>query len=147
MARRKTGDRAHISRAITVAKNIESIQHEAAHKLLKATGLRYPHDGCAITLSCLLQNAGIDIPDTYQALAMGQLLKSRGWTVVPVGQQQAGDVGSTCGASASHGNDHVYFVVSILNETEMVVADNQSLQPHFRFTKKHQTPTKFFLRA
>lgn len=123
-------------------------QHQAAQKLMDYDGETYPSDGCAITLSCLLQAAGIDVPDTYQALELGKLLESRNWTVVPVGQQQAGDVGSTCGDEHNHGSDHIYLVVKILNPDEMMIADNQAQQPHFRFASgKGKTPTTHFLRA
>ena len=123
-------------------------QHDAAARLLKATGIPYPHDGCAITLSVLLQDAGIDVSDTYQALALGKVLKERGWDVIPVGSQRAGDVGSTCGPDPKPGYDHIYLVLKALSPDEMVIADNQAQNPHFRFASgQGKTPTKFFLRA
>jgi hypothetical protein len=126
-----------------------SVQHAAADKLLKFDGEHYPSDGCAITLSTLLQAGGIDVPDTFLAIQLGQVLKGRGWQVIPVGRQQKGDVGSTCGDVPDHGNDHIYFVVDAMNSDEMVIADNQADVPHFRFAsgKGGKTPTKFFLRA
>jgi hypothetical protein len=124
-------------------------QHDAAQRLLDFDGEIYPHDGCAITLSVLLQNAGIDVDDTFQALALGNQLKSdRQWQVIPNGSQQTGDVGSTCGPTANHGFDHIYLVLKVLNQDEMVIADNQEPKPHFRFVSgQGKTPTKFFLRA
>jgi hypothetical protein len=125
-------------------------QHLAARRLLKYDGEIYPHDGCAITLSVLLQESGISVDDTYQAITLGTLLKSqRNWQVIPIGQQQVGDVGSTCGTQPHHGFDHIYLVLKVLNSDEMVVADNQHAEPHFRFAsgKGGKTPTKFFLRA
>jgi hypothetical protein len=57
-------------------------------------------------------------------------------------------LGSTCGTEAHHGFDHIYLVLKKLNDDEMVIADNQSTQPHFRFASgQGKTPTKFFLRA
>lgn len=125
-------------------------QHMAAQKLLDFDGETYPSDGCAITLSVLLQDAGIAVNDTYQAIVLGNLLKSkRNWRMIPIGEQQAGDVGSTCGSQPNHGYDHIYLVLKVLNTDEMVIADNQEPKPHFRFASGvgGKTPTKFFLRA
>ena len=125
-------------------------QHIAASRILAYDGEIYPHDGCAITLSVLLQQAGIPVNDTFQAIALGQMLKSdRKWQTIPLGQQQPGDIGSTCGPQAHHGYDHVYFVLKVLNSDEMVIADNQAPQPHFRYASGMggKTPTTFFLRA
>jgi hypothetical protein len=125
-------------------------QQTAAKRLLNYDGEVYPRDGCAITLSVLLQEGGIPVKDTYQAIALGNLLKSgRKWQVISIGDQKTGDVGSTCGPVANHGEDHVYVVLSVLNPDEMVVADNQQTKPHFRFAsgKGGKTPTRFFLRA
>ena len=145
------GDKANIASLVTIASDagqLQAAQAVAAKRLLDFDGEIYPTDGCAITLSVLLQGAGIDVPDTYQALAIGNVLKARGWTLVPLGSQQAGDVGSTCGATPVHGSDHVYLVLKPMNPDEMVIADNQAPQPHFRFISgQGKTPTKFFLRA
>jgi hypothetical protein len=131
------------------AAQLVAAQQDAAQRLLDFDGEVFPHDGCAITLSVLLQNAGIDVEDTFQALALGNLLKSkRGWQVIANGSQLAGDIGSTCGPVANHGFDHIYLVLKILNQDEMVIADNQESRPHFRFVSgQGKTPTKFFLRA
>ena len=109
----------------------------------------YPHDGCAITLSVLLRDSGIQVPLIYQAIALGQHLRdTRNWQVVPPGQHEVGDVGSTCGTVAHHGFDHIYVVLKKLNDDEMLIADNQSTQPHFRFVSgQGKAPTRFFLRA
>ena len=64
------------------------------------------------------------------------------------GQQQPGDVGSTCGTTPNHGFDHIYLLLQRVDADEMVIADNQSSKPHTRFVSgKGKTPTKFFLRA
>ena len=92
----------------------------------------------------------MSVPDTFQAIALGNLLKSdRNWKVVSVGEQKPGDVGSTCGPQPHHGTDHIYLVLEVLNPDEMVVADNQQPRPHFRFASGQdgRTPTRFFLRA
>jgi hypothetical protein len=145
-------DADRISALTTIASDppqLQAAQHDAARKLLKFDGEIYPSDGCAITLSTLLQEAGIDVPDTYLAIALGKLLKdTRGWTVVAPGNQKAGDVGSTCGSVPKHGSDHIYLVLKVVNADELVVADNQATSPHFRYISgQGKTPTKFFLRA
>jgi hypothetical protein len=132
------------------ANQLVAAQHVAAHRLLNATGEKYPHDGCAITLCVLMQDAGIDVKDTYQALAFGNMLESkRNWQRIPLGEQEVGDIGSTCGPVAHHGFDHVYLVLKKNNDDEMIIADNQQPKPHFRWVsgKGGKTPTKFFLRA
>jgi hypothetical protein len=81
---------------------------------------------------------------------LGNTLGSkRCWKRVAVGQQQNGDVGSTCGPTPDHGSDHIYLVLKVLNADEMVIADNQEPAPHFRYAsgKGGKTPTKYFLRA
>jgi hypothetical protein len=79
---------------------------------------------------------------------MCNLLLSRGWSKIPVGAHRTGDVGSTCGAVAHHGTDHVYVVLRNLNADEMVVADNQEPAPHFRYASgAGKSPTTYFLRA
>jgi hypothetical protein len=125
-------------------------QHVAARRLLNYDGETYPHDGCAITLSVLLQEAGITVADTDQAIKLGEILKNnRGWQFISAGNQQAGDVGSTCGSVAHHGTDHIYLVLRVLNSDEMVIADNQAEAPHFRWASGRggKSPTTFFLRA
>jgi hypothetical protein len=143
-------DKDFIPAALKLAQtSTQSVEHDAARKLLAFDGEVYPRDGCAITLSTLLAEAGMDVPATYQALALGNVLKKRGWKVIPVGQQQTGDVGSTCRDTPHHGDDHIYFVLQALNHDEMVIADNQASSPHFRWASGQggKTPTRFFLRA
>ena len=131
------------------ADTLQAVEHSAAAKLLRYDGEQYPHDGCAITLSTLLQEAGIDVPDTYQALALGNALIKRGWSKIQVGQQKSGDIGSTCGNAPNHGSDHIFLVLKALGTSEMVIADNQAHAPHFRWAngKGGKTPARFFLRA
>jgi hypothetical protein len=128
---------------------IVAAERVAAKRLLDHDGEIYPSDGCAITLSVLLQEAGIAVADTYLAFDLGGVLKKRGWQVIPVGKQQTGDVGSTCLAAPHHGTDHIYLVLKTVNSDEMVIADNQAEAPHFRWAsgKGGKTPTTFFLRA
>jgi hypothetical protein len=77
------------------------------------------------------------------------MLEKRGGTRIQLGQQKAGDIGSTCKAEPDHGSDHVYLVLRPLNDDEMVVADNQAIVPHMRYAsgKGGKTPTTHFLRA
>jgi len=131
------------------ATRLQAIQHTAAAKLLAYDEEIYPADGCAITLSLLLQAVGIDVPDTYMAFDLAkELEQNRGWTRLTVGAQKAGDVGTTCLQASVHGSDHIYFVLKAVNQDEMVIADNQMAVPHFRFASgQGKTPTQYFLRA
>jgi hypothetical protein len=105
--------------------------------LLDFDGEVFPADACAITLSVLLQDSGIAVKDTFPAIALGNLLKSkRGWQVIAVGEQKEGDIGSTCGPQPDHGRDHIYLVLKVLNSYEMVVADKQAPQPHFKWPRR-----------
>lgn len=145
-------DRAKIPRAREIANTpaeYRAVQREAADELLRLAGEDWPHDGCAINLSDLLQKAGIDVPNILQALGLGDHLRDeRGWQVIPNGEQQPGDVGSTCGPTPHHGFDHIYMVLERRGGDEMLVADNQEPQPHTRYVSgRGKTPTKFFLRA
>jgi hypothetical protein len=145
-------DKSRIPSLLELADNattLDSAQQRAAQKLRAYDGEVYPQDGCAITLSTLLQDAEIGVPDIYQAITLGRHLRDkRKWQVIPVGQQQVGDVGSTCGDVPKHGNDHIYLVLQKLNADEMLIADNQKPVPHFRFASgQGRTPTMFFLRA
>ncbi|HDT6047477.1 TPA: hypothetical protein QHC14_005520, partial [Raoultella planticola] len=126
----------------------EKVQEVAASELFKLTHESWPHDGCALNLANLLQEGGIAVPDITQALALGNYLHDeRKWEKIPVGQQQAGDVGSTCGPTAHHGYDHIYLVLERQDSDKMVIVDNQKPQPHERLASgKGKTPTKFFLR-
>ncbi len=96
-----------------------------------------------------MQMSGSDILDIFLAFDLVDELNKRGWNHVPIGQQKAGDVGTTCGSTPHHGVDHIYLVLKLVNSDEMVIADNQSQQPHFRFASGlgGKSPTTFFLRA
>lgn len=147
------GDRGRVPNLLQIGSSTEQLvaaERIAAKRLLDFDGEVFPSDGCAITLSVLLQEAGISVADTFQAIALGKVLENkRGWKRVTVGGQQPGDVGSTCGPSPNHGSDHIYLVLKVLNADEMVIADNQASAPHFRYASGTggKTPTKFFLRA
>jgi hypothetical protein len=128
-------------------KSLQAAQREAARRLLEYDGEQYPSDGCAITLSVLLQSAGFGVPDTFQAIALAQLLEKRGWRRIVIGDQRPGDIGSTCGTAPRHGVDHIYLVLKAINRDEMIVADNQDPAPHFRLASGgEKSPTKVFLR-
>jgi hypothetical protein len=147
-----SADKQHIAALLQLASDPDQLvaaQEIAARRLLNFDGEVFPSDGCAITLSVLLQEAGIDVPDTFRAFDLGNKLKNdRGWQVVAIGKQQAGDVGSTCGPRPHHGTDHIYLVLRPVNSDEMVIADNQKAAPHFRWASgKGRSPTTFFLRA
>ncbi|WP_343627926.1 hypothetical protein [Roseateles sp.] len=110
----------------------------------------YPKNGCASTLSVLLKRCGIDVGNEVYALRLVRQLLERGWERVPVGQQRAGDVGTTCGDERQPGIDHVYFVLDVDPLGGMTVVDNQDgLRPHWRPTEAQESfsPTTTFLRA
>jgi hypothetical protein len=146
-------DQGQIANLIALGSNpvtLDSAQKRAAAALLAYDGEVYPQDGCAITLSTLLQDAGINVPAIFRAFDLGNLLlNTRSWQQISLGSQQPGDVGSTCGSAPQYGSDHIYLVLKNVNNDEMVVADNQATAPHFRFASGQggKTPTAFFLRA
>lgn len=132
------------------ALSLRDAQLTAAKRLLEFDGEIYPSDGCAITLSVLLQRAGITVADTFTAIELGSTLKKRGWQRIDVGQQLRGDIGSTCGQLPHHGADHIYLVLRRVNDDEMIIADNQAHCPHARWASGvpgGKTATRFFLRA
>jgi Glycosyl hydrolase family 46 len=66
-----SGDGRAIARLLTIAsvpQTLQAAQAIAAQRLLAYDGEKYPQDGCAITLSVLMQQAGIAAPDTYMAI-------------------------------------------------------------------------------
>jgi hypothetical protein len=83
----------------TNPQSLRAAQAIAAQRLLAFDREVFPHDGCAITLSVLMQQAGIEVSDTFPAIQLGQALQRRGWKKIPVGEQQKGDVGSTLARS------------------------------------------------
>ena len=135
----------------TNAALLQISQMKAAQLLLAYDGEKYPQDGCAITLSVLMQAAGIDVPNTYTAIELGRRLRDkRGWEVIAPGNQKPGDVGSTCGEEPNHGVDHIYLLVKNLSPDEMLVADNQRSHVHTRSVSgvpDGKSKTRFFLRA
>jgi hypothetical protein len=86
------GDGGAISNLLAIASNpkmLQAAQAVAAQRLLVYDGEKYPQDGCAITLSVLLQEAGVDVADTYMAIDICGVLQSRGWTKIAVGSRKA----------------------------------------------------------
>lgn len=145
-------DGSHIVRLCQISEDIRSLddaQRRAARKLLQYDGEVFPTDACAITLSTLLQDAGILVPDIYQALDLSEYLKrARNWIPVAIGSQRPGDVGSTCLNYYRHGYDHIFVLLQMIDADQMLIADNQSAQPHSRYISGlGKTPTTFFLRA
>lgn len=119
-----------------------------AAKALKEVGEVFPHNGCAATLSALLQLSGIKIPMILGAGKLAHTIESRGWSRVSGGKQQSGDVGVTFDEGGNPGADHIYLVLRSVDGDEMVIADNQDPAPHSRFASGHgKTPTEYFLRA
>jgi hypothetical protein len=142
----------------TTPKSYAAVQKAAAKALKDGAGEEWPRNGCAANLSALLQATGIGVPMVLGAGALanklGGAFNSRGWGHVPVGAQQAGDVGVTFDLGGNPGADHIYFVVNRVDSDEMTIADNQGNAPHTRFAsgrpaagKHRQVPTDYFLRA
>lgn len=150
----KGGDSEHIPDLLKAATTrLADAQKEAAQALKNAGEPPFPKNGCAATLSALLRMAGIQVPMTLGAgvLAhilggkpgMGGAIKCRGWEHIPVGQQNAGDVGVTYDLGGNAGADHIYLVVEPLGQDEMVIADNQDTKLHHRFASgKGKTPDR-----
>lgn len=152
MGTHKMSDAAHIQKLVTLGSDLATllqIEQEAARKLLAYT--HQTNNGCAITLSCLLQHAGINVADTYGAYALVNVLQDRNWVAVPSNALQPGDVGTTCHGKILHpGEDHVYLVLKQVSANEMVVADNERHYPHMRSVNglgDGVTPSHLFLRA
>jgi len=146
------GDAQFIPALVQLASNatqLQAAQDVAAQRLFDYDSERFPTDACAITLSVLLQDAGINVQNTFMAIDLGNVLKQRGWQVIAVGGQKQGDVGSACGTQPQHGVDHIYLVLQAVDANNMVVADNQAPRPHARTVSGHDdiSPTTFFLRA
>lgn len=130
---------------------LDALEKKAAAAIYAFDKEIYPSDSCAITQSKLFQAAGIEIPDTFTALGFDNLLKARGWMVIPKSgmRLEPGDIGTTCFAVPDHGVDHVYLVLRPINPNENLIADNQSKSPHVRFVDGTggKSPTQYFLRA
>jgi hypothetical protein len=111
----------------------------------------YPRNGCAVHLSALLQQAGIDVTMTRGAGKLARMIERRGWRRVRVGEQAPGDIGVTYDNDPTPpGADHVYVVIEARGPDEMMIADNQRREdaPHRRFASgKGKTPTEYFLRV
>jgi hypothetical protein len=145
-------DRSKVDALLAVARDkgrLQAAQRVAGQRLLAYDGTVYPKDGCAITLSVLMQEAGIAIRDIFWALEITNELKARGWQMVPNAERRPGDIGTTCVDVPMHGDDHVYLVLDNTDADGMVIADNQATEPHPRWIsgKGGKTPTKYFLRA
>lgn len=108
----------------------------------------FPSSGCATFLSCLLRQAGFDIPViTWAETLADHLRQQNGWQVISKRNAQAGDVGVSIDGNGNQAADHIWLVVSVTGD-HMIVADNQSLQPHARTISgaDGKTPTDYFLR-
>jgi hypothetical protein len=141
------------------AANLAYIDEEANEFLIEAGAAPFPHNACAATQSAILIEAGLmDLDDPSKpmkpilgALALDNYLHNkRGWTRVPLGEQQVGDIGTTCGTSPHAGRDHVFMWWKINNTHEGLVIDNQSTKgPHVRRTdgQDGKSRTTYSLRA
>lgn len=149
-------DKDCIAKLVQLANSSDGLakaQQIAAQALADAGEKPFPTNGCAATLSALLQLAGINVPMTLGAgklvSRLGGPYGSRKWVPVRLGEQQAGDVGVTYDLKAPSGADHLYLVIERVDEDEMVIADNQAPAVHSRWASGRggTTPTEYFLRA
>lgn len=144
-----------IGMLISNGSNIEELKkaQEIARQALQTVGEVFPRNGCAATLSALLQMSGVDIKMTLGAGKLVYLLggsyNSRGWQHIPVGKQQAGDVGVCFDNCPPAGSDHVYLVLECIDSDRMMIADNQKPEKHQRSASGAcgETQTEYFLRA
>lgn len=118
---------------------------EAAKKALP----EFPHNGCATFVSCLLREAGIDVPILVGAEELAHHLEHvRGWVRHSVGNQIAGDVAVTKDENDNGRADHIFVVLEPRGADLMLIADNQSTQPHVRYASGHgKTPVDYLLRG
>jgi hypothetical protein len=142
-------DTIHIAELIRRGSSEEGLR-EARQEAARALP-DYPHNGCAVHLSALLRQSGIDVRMIAGAGNLAGAIERRGWDRIPVGGQRPGDVGVTFDRDPTPpGADHIYLVVGTLGADEMLIADNQRQTdaPHSRFASgRGKTPTEFFLRA
>ena len=133
----------------TDPQSIRRIQDLAAREMQRNHYGYTLHNACAATLSCFLNEAGINVPITLGAGKLARRLdEGRSWTRIQLGSQLAGDVGVTFDRTSPPGADHVYLVVERIDADEMVIADNQAPRRHSRFVRgAGRTPTEYFLRA
>jgi hypothetical protein len=150
-------DKDQIPKLLEIAKSREGLaeaQRIAAKALADAHEPPFPKNGCAATLSALLELSGINVKMTLGAGRLAHMLggqinsTGRRWDHIAVGDQQAGDVGVTFDEGGTPGADHIYLVVQRINGDEMLIADNQAKTTHRRFASgRGKTPTEYFLRA
>jgi hypothetical protein len=109
----------------------------------------FPTNGCACFLSVLLRAAGLDdLAVILGAEELADTLEARGWFRVPVGQQQAGDVGVCQDLNGNGRSDHIFFVVQAHGADRMTIVDNQATGTHTRYASgRGKTPVRHFLRA
>lgn len=142
-------DRASIPSLVQIGASKEGLAKARATAMGWLPG--YPHNGCAVHLCALLDEAGIEVRTTSYAGKIALQLEQRGWARIAVGHQMPGDVGVCVDRGPPDGADHVYLVIQTLADNEMLIADNQNSEdaPHKRFaTAGHgKTPTDYFLRA
>ncbi|MBY5399485.1 hypothetical protein HFN01_32300 [Rhizobium leguminosarum] len=136
--------------ALAEGKGLRKARKVAAEALGISPGKTSITNGCALTLSHMLQQAGANIPliDNSGRLAK-HLEKDRNWKRVAVGDHQRGDVGVTYDNGGVDGADHIFLVLEVLGNDEVLTADNQDVEPHPRSLKEvgTYTETEYFLRA
>ncbi|MEI5996298.1 DUF1906 domain-containing protein [Paraburkholderia bengalensis] len=143
-----TADAIHIPELIRQGSSADGLKE--ARETAAASLPGYPTNGCAAHLSALLEQARIDVPMTWGAGKIAQILLDRGWSKTAVGDQIPGDVGVCFDNTSPPGSDHVYLVITTSGPDKMTIADNRRDidAPHERFASgQGRTPIEYFLRA
>ncbi|MDH7808847.1 MULTISPECIES: hypothetical protein [unclassified Rhizobium] len=136
--------------ALAEGKGLGKARKVAAEALGTSPSKKSITNGCALTLSHMLHQAGADIPliDNSGQLAK-YLEENRDWKRVAVGSHRRGDVGVTYDTGGVDGADHIFLILGVLGNDEVLTADNQDVEPHPRSLKNvgTYTETEYFLRA
>ncbi|MBK5941418.1 hypothetical protein [Halochromatium roseum] len=107
-------------------------------------------NGCAAHTSSLLQRNGFDVKTELGAQNLVDQLLGKGWDKVPIGEQQAGDIGVTADWGAGlRGSDHVYTVMGTdPDDPNMLdIVDNQKPRGGKRpIVGGGKTTTEYFIR-
>lgn len=141
-------DKDHIPQLIQLGSTATGVQAAQARAKQDMADNGYGatlHNACAATLSEFLKMSNINVPITLGAGNLARRIKNRGWDMIDVGYQTAGDV------AVAENNVHIFFVVKTVDHDEMIIADNQAPGPHYRKASGdpdlNHSPVAYFLRA
>jgi hypothetical protein len=141
-------DKDHIADLVGLGSTEKGVQkaQTLAKKVMQDNGYGSTlHNACAATLSEFMNLTSINVPITLGAGNLARRIKSRGWDVITVGNQHAGDV------AVAENDVHIFLVVQTIDNDAMTVADNQAPGPHRRKAsgdpELNHSPVAYFLRA